>query len=112
AAIEKLDRSQMTPEQRMHFEMTLAKQGSIIAMHREERKRYTEEATREGLARGLKEGIEQGIEQGIQKGLKQGVEQGEKAANLATAKILKSKGIDWDIIAESTGLSMTEIDAL
>ena len=41
-AIKKLDRSKMTPEQRMHFEMSLAKQASIMEMLKEEKKKERE----------------------------------------------------------------------
>lgn len=36
-AMNKLDKSQMTPEQRMHFEMMLAKNATIIEMEKEEK---------------------------------------------------------------------------
>ena len=35
-AIKKVDKSQMTPEQRMHYEMMLARNASIIEMRKEE----------------------------------------------------------------------------
>jgi len=46
-AIKKLDRSKMTPEQRMHFEMSLAKQASIMEMFKEEKRKEREEAKKE-----------------------------------------------------------------
>ena len=57
-----------------------------------------------GLECGLKQGLEQGIAQGIEQGLEQGIKQ--------TAKNLKDKGIDINIIHETTGLSIEEINNL
>ncbi len=37
-AMKKVDKSQMTPDQRMHYEMMLAKNATIIEMLKEERK--------------------------------------------------------------------------
>jgi len=57
-AIQKLDKSRMTPDQRMHFEMLLAKNASIIEMEKEERQREIEEAEinkAKQVARELKE---------------------------------------------------------
>ena len=57
-----------------------------------------------GLENGMKQGLEQGIKQGIEQGLEQGIKQ--------TAKKLKDKGIDINIIHETTGLSIDEINNL
>ena len=54
------------------------------------------------------EGIEQGIEQGIQQGFSDGSYQ--KA--LETAAAFKRLGVDITKIAEGTGLSLKEIEAL
>jgi len=44
-AMKKLDKSQMTPDQRMHYEMMLAKNATIIEMLKEdEKQRITKEA--------------------------------------------------------------------
>jgi predicted transposase/invertase (TIGR01784 family) len=50
------------------------------------------------------EGIEQGIEQGVQQGIEQGVKE--------TARNLLNMGLSVDQIAQATGLSIQEINAL
>jgi len=72
-AIEKLDRSKMTSEQRMHFEMSLAKQASIVEMLKEDEKRRIK---------------------------------------IDTAIKLKENGVSAQIISESTGLPLEEIEKL
>jgi len=83
-AMSKVDKSQMTPDQRMHFEMMLAKNGSIIQMMQEEKQQIAEEAKEEGLKEGLKE----------------------------TARKMKAKGMSNSDIQELTDLSLEEIDNL
>ncbi|MCP4216262.1 MAG: hypothetical protein GY765_16560, partial [bacterium] len=50
--------------------------------------------------KGKTEGIEQGIEKGVEKG------------ETDMARNLKSRGVDIEIIAQSSGLSIEEIEAL
>ena len=69
-------------------------------------------AREQGLEEGRKEGLEQGIEQGIEQGLEAGIAQGEASKALAIAKALKTKGVDIDIIAETSGLTKEEIEQL
>ncbi|MEO1629076.1 MAG: Rpn family recombination-promoting nuclease/putative transposase [Bacteroidota bacterium] len=53
-AITKVDKSQMTPEQRMHFEMMLAKNASMIEILKEEEKRrIIQETARKLKTKGL-----------------------------------------------------------
>ena len=54
------------------------------------------------------EGIEQGIEQGIERG----IEQGSYQKALETATAFKKLGFDIAKIAEGTGLSLKEVEAL
>lgn len=56
----------------------------------------------------LKRGIAKGIEQGIEKGREE-KEAALKKAKQEMAKTLLSKGIDIEIISETTGLSKEEI---
>lgn len=49
---------------------------------------------------------------GYDKGLEQGIEQGEKNKTLELAKKLKTKGVAINIILETTGLSIDEINNL
>lgn len=52
-AINKLDKSRMTPDQRMHFEMMLAKSASIIEMEKEERKRDIQKVAKNMIELGI-----------------------------------------------------------
>ena len=71
-AMEKLDKSQMTPDQRMHYEMMMARNASIIAMLKDEKKQIT----------------------------------------IKTAKNLKEMGVQYEVIAKATGLTIEEIENL
>ena len=50
--------------------------------------------------------------EGIQKGIRQGMSQGRHEEALEIARNLKYKGISLEIIADATGLSIQEIEAL
>ena len=51
-------------------------------------------------------------EEAREQGLEQGIAQGEASGRAAVAKALKDKGVDLDIIAETSGLSKEEIEKL
>ena len=101
------------------YEKMLARQkflwryGSGLSAAREQ---GLEEGRKEGLEQGIEQGLEQGLEQGIEQGIEQGLEagiaQGEASKALAIAKALKTKGVDIDIIAETSGLTKEEIEQL
>ena len=58
-AMKKLDKSQMTPDQRMHYEMMLAKNATIIEMLKEDERQKIAKETAKETAKNLKEmGIE------------------------------------------------------
>lgn len=54
-AMNKVDKSQMTPEQRMFFEMMLAKNGSIIAMMEKEKEELKEEGAHQAMLQMAKQ---------------------------------------------------------
>ena len=60
----------------------------------------------------IAEAKEEGLEQGRTEGLAEGEASGRVAEKLAIAKALKDKGIDIDIISETSGLSKAEIEKL
>ena len=99
-AIKKLDRSKMTPEQRMFFEMTKAKQASIMEMLKEERKRDREEAILEGEAQGRLEGK------------REGKLEGKLEERKALAKEMMVNQISLEKISKITGFSIEEIKNL
>ena len=57
-------------------------------------------------------GIEQGLEQGREEGKLEGIKQGKMEGRLETARRLKSEGINAQIIAKATLLSIEEIEKL
>ena len=61
---------------------------------------------------GLEQGRSEGLEQGRSEGLEQGLEQGRSDMKLSLARIMKSKGEPVEKIAEYTGLSAAEVEAL
>lgn len=113
-------------EKREEFEMLAEKNKSIERAYeklrvisQDEKKRMEYEARekairdhnqmmKESLERGLKQGIEQGIEQGIKRGRTEGAEQ--KAIDIA--KRLLALSFPVDAIAEGTGLSVAQVEAL
>ena len=60
----------------------------------------------------FEDGFSAGEERGISIGLSQGISQGAQQAKLETAKILKSAGVEINLIINSTGLSIEEIEKL
>jgi len=88
-AMKKLDKSQMTPDQRMHYEMMMAKNATIIEMLKEEeRQKVAKEAAAKAATKAAKETAK------------------------ATAKNLKEMGVKFEIISKSTGLTKEEIESL
>ncbi|MCI3921083.1 Rpn family recombination-promoting nuclease/putative transposase [Paenibacillus sp. TRM 82003] len=60
------------------------------------------------IADGIAKGMEQGIEKGIEKGMEQGIEQGK----VDIAKNMLKKGMEPELIAEVTGMSVEQIHAI
>ena len=78
----------MTQEQRQEYDKTMTTKIDIIEQQETARKR------------GLKEGMEKGLEKGRQE------------ERVATAKRLRELGVSPDIIAQATGMSVEEVNAL
>jgi len=55
---------------------------------------------------------EEGLEEGLEKGRKEGLEKGRKERNIEIAKAMKQSGVPIEVIAKTTGLSITKIEAL
>ncbi|MGA0199329.1 MAG: Rpn family recombination-promoting nuclease/putative transposase, partial [Prochlorotrichaceae cyanobacterium] len=66
------------------------------------------EAELEGWKKGVQEGLEQGIEQGLQ----QGVVEGQRLQQIRIAQSLKRSRSPVAFIAEVTGLTIAEVNAL
>ena len=95
----------------------LSQIADISALSKEERLKYDEgiKKYRDTLCvmdfainNGRKEGIEQGRKQGIEEGRKEG----RKEVRLENARKVKQKGYPIEDIADITGLTMAEIEAL
>jgi predicted transposase/invertase (TIGR01784 family) len=69
-------------------------------------------AKEEGLRQGINQGIKQGIKQGLKQGKEEGLKQGEMNKAKKMAKILLQSGVDINIISQSSGLTVEEIEKL
>ena len=72
---------------------------------------YNEMMT-ESRESGLEMGLAQGLERGRTEGKAEGISVGEKRKAFDIAKKLLASGVDEKIIAESTGLSLAQIEEL
>ena len=60
----------------------------------------------------LANATKKGLEKGMRKGLEQGIEQGREQGVLETARAMKRRGMEPELIAECTGLSLERISEL
>ena len=67
---------------------------------------------KEAAKKAAKEAFDDGFSAGEERGISIGLSQGVQQAKLETAKILKSSGVEINIIINSTGLSPEEIENL
>lgn len=66
----------------------------------------------EGLQEGLQEGRLKGLQEGRQEGRQEGLLEGEKKKQFEIASNLKKLGISVEIIAQSSGLSIEDIESI
>jgi hypothetical protein len=66
----------------------------------------------QGIEKGIEKGREEGIEQGIEQGIEVGIEKGREDAIRRTALAMFARGIEPVIIADVTGLSEDELNAI
>ena len=76
----------------------------------EVRRKYMTYTTR--IAEAKSEAFEEGIAIGEERGISLGITQGEHKKAVETAKVLKSAGVSINLIIDSTGLSIEEIEKL
>ena len=62
--------------------------------------------------KAFENGFSAGEERGRNEGISIGISQGAQQAKLETAKVLKSAGIEINLIISSTGLSPEDIEKL
>ncbi len=85
----------------------------IEYMSAEEDNRKIENSIRdEYIGKGIEKGHKEGLIEGRKKGHKEGRIEGQKEASISIAKSLLKNNIDINIISESTGLSIKEIESL
>ena len=99
-AMKKLDKSKMTAEQRMHYEMMMAKNASIIAMMQEEKRKMAEEVIEEVTGKVTEEITEKVTEEVTEK------------VTLKMAKEMKDNGEPIEKIIKYTNLTSEEIKNL
>ena len=94
--------------------MTLAYDLSLVAreMAQEMAEEMAQEMTREIVENVATEAREKALEEGISIGEERGISLGITQAKLETAKVLKSAGVSINLIVDSTGLSIEEIEKL
>jgi predicted transposase/invertase (TIGR01784 family) len=69
-------------------------------------------ATEEGRNLGLQEGFEKGLQKGIEEGLQKGIEEGRKTERETMAIKLLAQKLTLPIIAELTGLTLSDIEKI
>lgn len=123
-AVTVLEESAFTSEQLLGYEkfwdMIRVEQALMDGAEAKGLAKGLEKGLKKGLKKGMEEGIEigkqKGIEIGKQKGIEigkqEGIAEGEHKAKLLVASNLKRQNIPLDIIVQSTGLPIEEIDNL
>ena len=101
---EKAEIAKYTPKEREDY------QKSVKATR--DFKNVVETGIKDGIEIGKKQGIRIGIKEGIKAGMEKGMEKGIKEEKKLTAKAMKTKGLDMNLIIEITGLSEEEINKL
>ena len=101
---EKIDVLSLNPVERKLYESRMKLKSDIATI--------SEVQFKSGLELGFAEGIEQGKAEGKSLGLVEGEARGSRQAKLETAKNLLHFGLSRENIAQATGLSRAEVEAL
>lgn len=119
-AVEQLEESAFSEDQmylyEMYWDSVSTARTMITSAQREAMNKGLAEGLQKGLAegmqKGLQQGIQRGVEQGLQKGLDEGLQKGREEERLKNARNLKQLGVPVATIAQATGLSLEEVEAL
>jgi predicted transposase/invertase (TIGR01784 family) len=65
-----------------------------------------------GRVEGLQEGVQMGRVEGLQEGVQMGRVEGLQEGKIDMAKNLLARGVSPDVIADSSGLSRSDIQSL
>lgn len=87
------------------------KKGSVELII-EAAEQYLDETLSEDVMTIADQLIAKGKQEGMQKGMQEGMQKGEKAAARKIARSLIKQGLPLELIAESTGLSLSELQSL
>ncbi|MCX7122136.1 MAG: hypothetical protein NTV32_00380 [Gammaproteobacteria bacterium] len=85
-------------------ELTEAAQYCLLTQDRENLMTLADRLVARGMQEGMQRGVQQGMEQGMQQGMQQGI--------LVIAKSMLLKGLEHELISETTGLTRQELVAL
>ena len=101
---EKIDVLTLSPTERKLYESRMKLKSDITTI--------SETQFSAGVERGLAEGKSLGLAEGKSLGLAEGEARGSRQAKLETAKNLLHFGLSRENIAQATGLSPAEVEAL
>jgi len=112
----KLEYMKMTDEERRAYREYMvsvhAAQDAIDTAKADGRAEGLADGRAEGLAEGREEGLAKGREEGLAEGREEGLAEGREETNRDNARKMKERGIPDDVIADITGLPISEIQQL
>lgn len=100
--------AKFTKEEKKHYEESLKYYRDLKNVVDTSR----DEGVQEGIQKGIQQGREEGIKEGMKKGKQEGRKEGIKEGILKVAKGLKDQGLATEVIQQTTGLSIDEINEL
>ena len=97
-----------TPQERVKYQNDMTTQRDI-----QNQIAYAEsKGVAKGMAEGLAKGLAEGKAEGIAEGRAEGITEGKFEGKTETARNLKRLGVPVTTIAEATGLTVEEVEAL
>ena len=109
---EKIDILTLSPTERKLYESRMKLKSDIATISETQFSAGVERGLAEGKSLGLAEGKSLGLAEGKSLGLAEGEARGSRQAKLETAKNLLHFGLSRENIAQATGLSRAEVEAL
>lgn len=106
---------QLSPEDRMAYDISYKHWLDAYNFELARRKGLEDACAKsmaEGIEKGRTEGMAEGIAIGKVEGIEIGIEKGEQKKQRAIAKTMKELGVVIATIAQGTGLSEAEVEAL
>ena len=109
-AMERLNEGGLTPDQRANLEIAIVQEASEIAAWKDQLRKVEEAEAKAKEAEAKAKEVDVKVKEVEAKSKE--VEAKAQEAKIETAKKLKENGIDIQLIAESTGLSIEEVEQL